>query len=199
MTFALILLAGCSNQPAKVSGADVSPATAATAAMEAYDKNTDGFLDDEELAACPPLLAAKAAYDADTDAKISTTEIESHLTTLFGSGASLTNIDGSVTLGNQPLAGATVRLKPVAWLAGALPEAEGVTDDQGSVRPTIAKELIPEKLQAAPLVYPGLYSVEITHSEKTIAARYNTATELGWEVDPSSRTGTSARFDLKSN
>jgi hypothetical protein len=64
-------------------------------------------------------------------------------------------------------------------------------------RPTIGDEHVSEKLQGVPLLYPRLYHVEITHADVTIPARYNSATELGAEVDPASRTGTSGRFELE--
>ena len=54
------------------------------------------------------------------------------------------------------------------------------------------------EFQQRPLVYAGLYSVEITHPQTQLAARYNTSTELGCYIDPAARDATSARFDLRS-
>jgi hypothetical protein len=54
-------------------------------------------------------------------------------------------------------------------------------------------------MAGAKLMFPGLYLVEITHPQVQLPARYNTATELGCELNPLSREGSSARFDLTSN
>ncbi len=190
---------GCSKRPSKVVGADVDPVSAAARAIQSLDKSGDGAVDAAELAACPPLLQSLASVDANSDGAVSVDELQKRLAALFGSGSALTNFDCTVILAGRPLGGATLKLTPVEWLADSLVPAEGVTDDQGIVRPTIGDEHLPDKLKGAPLVHPGLYRVEITHAQSTIPPRYNTATELGAEIDPSSRTGTSARFDLKSN
>jgi hypothetical protein len=39
--------------------------------------------------------------------------------------------------------------------------------------------------------------VEITHPTKKIPAKYNTSTQLGFEVHPDSHGGSHAVFDLK--
>ena len=71
-----------------------------------------------------------------------------------------------------------------------------MTDQRGSARPSIDAALLPEEFRERPLVYTGLYRVEITHPRTQIASRYNTATELGCMVDPAARGGTSAKFNL---
>lgn len=196
---ALTAMAGCSGGAAKITEASVDPATAAAAAIEQLDKNGDGSLDATEIEACPPLKGALASYDSSSDGALSEAEIEQRLTALYQSGVALANFDCTVTSGGRSLIGATVKLRPVGFLADSLLPAEGTTDEQGVARPTIGDEHIPEKLKGAPLLYPGLYHVEITHGEVTIPARYNSATELGADVDPTSRTGTSAAFALQAN
>ena len=101
-------------------------------------------------------------------------------------------------LDSRPLSAATVRFRPVDMLGDAVADAQGVTDGQGIARPTIAAELLPDELKDISLLYAGLYHVEVTHAQKMLPSRYNTATELGFEVDPKSREGSSAKFDLKS-
>ncbi len=76
--------------------------------------------------------------------------------------------------------------------------AQGVTDESGVALMALGDENLPSDLQGQPLMQPGLFHVEITHPKLALPARYNTATELGFEVDPSQRGGTSARFELKS-
>ena len=165
--------------------------------MEHYDANDDGALEPSELSSCAALAAALASFDADGDGRLGPNEIIDGLTQMYASRESLTEVTCTVTLRGRPLAGANVRLRPIEMMEDTLPAAEGVTNERGTVRPIIDSELIPEEFRQKPLMYPGLYRVEITHPQAQLASRYNTATVLGCMVDPAARGGTSARFDLK--
>jgi hypothetical protein len=192
------LFCGCSGSgPAAVRQVSVDASEASTAAMEQYDKNSDGAIDQTELVACPPLAVAIAELDANKDSKLAADEIAARIENLYGSGSALATFNGTVALGGRPLAGAQVRFVPVGFLGEGVPAAEGVTDESGAVRPALGDADLPENLKGQPLIRPGMYLVEITHPEQQIPARYNTSTELGAIVDPTSRTGLSARFDLK--
>jgi hypothetical protein len=57
----------------------------------------------------------------------------------------------------------------------------------------------PKKTVPAPYISDDHLCVVITHPTTSLPAKDNEATELGCEVNPSSRDGASARFDLKSN
>lgn len=194
----LVLAGGCnsSGTPA-VSQASVDETAASAAAMEQYDKNHDGSMDREELVACAPLAAALATFDANNDSKLSAEETSAGIAKLFGSSSALATFNGTVTLSGRPLSGARVRFVPASFLGEGLTAAEGVTDESGAFRPALADAELPKNLQGQPLIRPGLYLVEITHSEQQIPAKYNTATELGAVVDPTSRTGLASRFDLQ--
>jgi hypothetical protein len=196
-TLMLAVLFGCSQRPQRVSLPSVDGSDAAAFAMENYDANGDGALDKTELAKCPPLAVAMTTYDADGNGQLSADEIDSRVTRLYGSGAALTNVDCTVTVSGRPLRGATVKFRPVEMFGDAVKPAEGVTDEAGMARPALADEALPDELAGTALVHPGLYHVEITHPNMALPARYNTATELGFEVDPAQRGGTTARFDLK--
>lgn len=194
----LALFCGCSGSgPSAVRQASVDATEASAAAITQYDKNSDGAIDQTELAACPPLALALAELDANKDSKLTADEIAARIERLYGSGGALATFNGTVTLGGRPLLGAQVRFVPVAFLGEGVPAAQGVTDESGAVRPAVGDADLPENLKGQSLIRPGLYLVEITHPEQQIPARYNTATELGAMVDPTSRTGLAARFDLK--
>jgi len=165
--------------------------------MEQYDINHDGSIEQGESSACPPIAIDFASLDVNKDSKLSADEIAVRIEKLFGTGSALATFNGTVTLGGKPLAGARVRFVPLSILGDGVPAAEGVTNETGEVRPALGDADLPKNLQGQPLIRPGLYLVEITHSERQIPARYNTATELGAVVDPTSRTGLAARFDLK--
>ena len=188
----LPLLAGCA-EPGEVS---ISPEAAAEKAISSYDANNDGAIDAEEAASCPPLASSIRSYDADGDGRLTSDEIANRLKQLFASSSNLAEVSLTVTLDGRPLSGAIVRLRPVDFLADAIPHAEGETDDAGVVSPTIGDERLPEDFRGLPLVQHGLYHVVITHPSQKLAEHYNSASELGFEVDPTSRGGTTARFEL---
>jgi hypothetical protein len=192
-----ILLAsmmGCSSP----SNVGISPSGAAAKAMETYDTNKDGALDADEVKKCPPLAASLRNYDGNGDGKVGADEIATRLEGLLAGGSNLAGADLKVTLDGQPLSGATVKLRPAAFLGGELDVAEGVTDETGIARPTIPAEHLPAEFSNSPLVQMIPYVVEVTHPDRQLPAKYNTASELGFEVDPSARSGLSGVFDLKS-
>jgi hypothetical protein len=193
---ALIVLSGCSGG-VLVNPPDVDPQAAAAYAMEHFDSNGDGTLEPPELSKCPALIDARTSFDIDQDGRIGKDELTDGMSQMFGSQTSLTEMNSHVKLNGRPLAGAKVRLLAIEMLGETLPPAEGVTDARGSARPTIDPSLLPNEYRAKPLMYAGLYRVEITHPQTKLASRYNTASELGCFVDPAARNGTSASFDLK--
>jgi hypothetical protein len=196
--FCLTLLAGCTQGPRAVELPSVDASDVAAFAMEHYDANHDGAIDAAEMASCPPLVVALASYDVDSNGQLSVGEIEAHMTRLYGPGAALTGVDCTVAVNGRPLRGATVKFRPVEMHESSIKPAQGVTDDSGVARMAMDDKELPDDLKGARLMQPGLYHVEITHPTVTLPARYNAATELGFEVDPSERGGVSARFDLSS-
>jgi hypothetical protein len=191
-TAAAMILAGCSS-PGAVG---VDPESAAARAMELYDANKDGALDAEELKKSPSIAAAQTAYDANGDGRIETGEISQRLARLFAGKFNLAEVDITVTVDGQPLSGATVQLQPAEFVGSGMEPAKGVTDATGTVRPTIAAEQLPAEFRSSPLVQFGPYVVEVTHPERALPARYNSASELGMDVDPTSRSGLTTGFAL---
>jgi hypothetical protein len=195
-----LLIAGCTSQGVtKISKPSVDAGSAAAAVMEALDGNGDGSLDATELAKCPPLAQSITAYDTSKDGKIAADELTARWSQLVGSTSAFTTATCSVVQAGRPLAGAVVKLRPILGLADSLSSAEGTTDDRGIAQPGVPADQLPANLANTPLVFPGLYHVEITHPQSQIPARYNTVTELGWEIDPNSRTLVAPHFDLKAN
>ena len=176
--------------------AGIDPQAAAARAMELYDANGDAALDADELKKSPPLAIAVTAYDADGDGRLDANEIAQRLTRLFQSSIDLAEVTVQVTADGQTLSGAVVRLRPAEFMGPGMTSAEGTTDETGVAKPTVAEEHIPLEFRGSPLVQFGPYRVEVTHPDRQIPAKYNTASVLGFEVDPSSRNGLSARFDL---
>ena len=192
----LLAMTGCGG----FAPPSVDPALAANTAMEQFDKNGDGQLDREELAACPALLGALSEYDLSGDKQISHEELDDRLHKMYSRNIPLTAADCKVMLNGRPLGGAKVSFVPEPFLGEntTLP-AYGVTIESGMTDMAVPAEELPEELKRYKKLHVGVYRVEITHPEIDLPARYNTESELGYEVHPDNHGGSHAVFDLESN
>src|SRR6187397_2523524 len=89
---ALIAIAGCGG----IKKYMVDPVVASKAAMEQYDKNGDGLLDETELKTCPALLRALHAYDESKDKKLSADEIGAQIKDMYEQASGMTSLNCSV-------------------------------------------------------------------------------------------------------
>jgi hypothetical protein len=191
----LLVVTGCGSS---FDVTPVDPKGATEAAMEQYDKNGDGFLDLDELAACPGLLAALGEYDLNADKKISKEELGDRIENMYGRAVKLTSVDCKVTMKKKPLRGALVRFVPEEFLGkGTTITAEGTTDQLGYTDIAVPADRLPEELRRFRKTQVGVYRVEIVHPLGKIPAKYNTDTQLGFEVHPDSHGGSHAVFELK--
>jgi hypothetical protein len=175
--FALTTSVGCGG----LKEFRVDPVAASKAAVEKYDKSGDGLLDEAELKACPALLRELRFYDESKDKKLTADEIGAVIKDMYGQGAGMTALSCTVNLDGAPLSGATVRFIPESFLGPEIKEAKGVTDSAGAAALGIPPDELPKELSRHSLMRTGIYRVEITHPTKTIPAKYNTETELGFE------------------
>lgn len=173
---ALAASVGCGDKSYRVD-----PVAASKAALELYDKNGDGLLDQAELKGCPALLRELRAYDESKDKKLSADEIAAQIAAMFGQNAGMTPLSCTVNLDGFPLSGATVRFIPESFLGPEIKEAKGVTNSAGAADLGIPAEELPKELRRHNLMRVGIYRVEITHPSKKILPKYNTETELGFE------------------
>ena len=195
MAPALVATTGCSSSSSG-KAPEIDAPVASAHAMDQFDANKDGAIEISELADCPALAAALPSFDSSGDGRLEASEIAKGLEQMYASRKSLTEMTCTVTLKGRTLVGANVRLRPLEMLS-ELPPAEGVTDESGTVHPAVSADLVPTEFKHKALMYPGLYRVEITHDQSQLPGRYNTATELGCQVNPVARDGMAARFDLK--
>jgi hypothetical protein len=93
---------------------------------------------------------------------------------------------------DHPIEGAKVRVVPESFLSEAIQPGEGVTNHRG-----IAKPVTVDAPPGLPGIELGLYRVQITHDSLKIPARYNEATELGFELSPLERNRDTFEFRLK--
>jgi hypothetical protein len=184
---------GCrSGGSGDVAMPSVNPSAAAQQAIALFDKDGDGRLDQTELAASPGLSSARERYDTDADRKVSEEEIRQRLEQMYSAGAGLLEVRCAVRRAGRPLANATVRFVPEPFLGDAILSAAATTDSNGVAAPSLPADQLPENLRSAQLMQVGLYRVEIEHP--TISPSSSKA--LGFEVDPTSRDGTVAQFNL---
>jgi hypothetical protein len=189
----VLLLNGCGPlTETRVEAPQVDPRAAAAAAIEKYDKDSDGRLSDTELADCPAIKSGLARYDKDSDKHVSEDEIAQRLEQIFSLQTGLIEVQCNVTRRGQPLSGAKVQFVPESFLGESVQPAVATTDSSGHARPAISAENLPDNLRNLPVMQVGVYRVEIEHP--SIPA--GSSKPLGFEVDPTSRDGTTARFNL---
>jgi hypothetical protein len=193
VALALLAASGCSS--VTMSGVkipDVDPQAAAAEAISLYDKNSDGQLNESELAACPAIQGNRRQYDGNSDGQISQDEIAARLKQIFAAGIGLLEVRCAVTRGGSPLSGANVKFVPEPFLADALQPAAATTGPDGTASVSIAAEQLPDTLRSAQVMQAGLYRVEIEHSSLSSGGKQ----PFGFEVDPARRGGNVARFNL---
>ena len=181
-----LIVAGCARRPDIM----ISPKWHATAtgkqAIEFYDDNDDGKIDDEELRQCPGLLDLLSVGDTNSDGALSPEEISARIERYELSGFVLVPFELQIKDGGVPVVGVVVTMIPEKLVADTIEPATGVTDSVGRVIPTI------DHPDAATGVLrglrPGMYRCEISlkssQGDEKLPAEYNTASKLGFEIGP---------------
>jgi hypothetical protein len=171
---------------------NVDPQGSAAEAIGLYDKDSDGQLNETELAACPAIQSNRQQYDGNNDGQISQEEIAARLEQLYAAGIGLLEVRCAVTRGGSPLSGANVKFVPEPFLADALQTAVATTGPDGTASVSIAADELPDTLRSAQVMQAGLYRVEIEHPSLSSGGNKS----FGFEVDPARRGGNVARFNL---
>ncbi len=135
---------------------------------------------------CPGLILAN--FDTDKDGSISAAEIEERIDKWLKNGVARSNSTCVVTYRRQPMQGAKVRLIPEEFFGGAIPEAQGTSQENGSVNFDTGDGL--------PGIAPGIYKVQIEHPDVDLPAKYNVETTLGMAVDPMDAYSPAPQFHL---
>jgi hypothetical protein len=183
-TLVTLSTAACNRGPARVRPPTIDASAAGEAAIAEYDRDGDGGLSDEELAAVPALRTAKARLDIDPqDGRITAAEITHRIKTWQATRLAILPINCSVLLAGRPLRGATVTLEPETFLGDAVQPATGTTLRHGSAGLSVAKAFRPAPTAMG--VQCGFYKIRISKLQdgrESVPVRYNTETTLGIEV-----------------
>lgn len=177
----LVVIVGCSDEPAPPPRFRIDPESVAQAALTLYDKNGDGMLDAKELKASPPLrelLDNLKTHSPGHPDSLTKADISARLEEWINAPATLLPATATVSLDGKMLDGATVTFEPEAFLGASYHSHQGQTDQNGDAQ-------MDAELKDYPGIYVGLYRVRISKmiaGKETLPARYNKETELGREV-----------------
>ena len=193
----LAILAGCNSHPPGILGIVIDAQGVGEAIVQACDKNHDGLLSADELAAVPPIRDNRNWYDTDNDGLLSANEVRAGLNAIFDPKVGLLSYSCRVLHNGKPLSGAQVKFVPLPELKDVVPVASGVTDEFGAVELNLAPEARPANTPPRIAVMrAGLYLVQVTHPDSSIPDKYNANTTLGAEVSRFTTAGTGKTFRL---
>jgi hypothetical protein len=189
-----ICLAGCSTGPSRIVPPNIDPETASAAALELYDTDHDQAINKVEAVGCPGVKFQFKAYDQSGDGLITVDEFAERIRALRKHRVGLTRLQCEVQLNGRPLQDAVVLMEPESYLGSEIKAATGATNSRGIALMSISQEELPSSQQGLRAVHYGTYKVRITHPTLELPAKYNLATELGYETIIGSPT---ANFSLK--
>ena len=177
-------LTGCSSRPPTLKPPEFDAQKASLRAIQTFDADGDGQLNERELKKAPALEFALDRIDQNADKTLTVDEIEKHIgDTWIEEGAGVIRVRCQVTLDGKDLDDAEVTFEPAPFLGeGVIHGARGRTR-----RGVASLSVAPEHMvhSNARGVTPGLYLVRISKREgdkELIPSKYNTETTLGVEV-----------------
>lgn len=188
---AVFLASGCESRSTRIAVPEI-PDDLAKSIISHFDSNRDGIISENEL----PQRSMFETFDEDSDKAITETEIAKVIDDWQLMKIGLTAFSLRFHRDGQPLVNATVTLEPYEFMGTEILPASGITNSDGFVVFSVAKEHIP--IEGMNLMHCGFYRIRISkkaNGKETIASAYNTNTKLGYAVLPSTRGG--ALIDLK--
>lgn len=178
LAIALLATTGCGG-PSRIDAPEFDAAGSAQEAMSLYDADSDGFLADAELDACPAIKGAIEEIDEDGDGQVSQDEIQKRIEFFVQTRVGRQSLACLVSSkSGAPMPGVTVRFVPEPFMASVIKEATGTTKQNGMANINIADQLGG--------VQTGFYKVELSRQSRSgkesINKKYNEETILGQEV-----------------
>lgn len=187
---ALGLAVGCSKGPARLVPPSIDADAAGAAALQQYDANHDGRIAGAELDKVPALAYMLSDIRSDRTKGVTGQQIADHIRKWQATKVARTTVSPRITLNGKPLGGAKITFVPEKFLGGEIPTCTGETESNGTAVMTVPNS-------DAPGIPCGFYRVEVRSADpKLVPEKYNTATTLGAEVSPTSRSGDTFDFAL---
>jgi hypothetical protein len=185
---------GCMRGPSRIVAPGIDADGAGQDAIKTYDTNKDSKISGAELDKVPSLIQAlpnfKSTKEKGVTAADITARIKAWQATRVGRIGSVSCL---VTRAGKPVQGVEVKFVPEKFLGDNMPVCTGTTGADGYA-PISAPVSGPDD---APGIPPGFYRVELTKSDGSIPAKYNTQTIFGDEVCPDVRRMTGYNYDMK--
>jgi hypothetical protein len=182
LALATIFVSGCGQKA--LTAPIFDPETIAQQAMDEYDKNKDGKLDEAELEKCPALRGALAQIAGPDKSYIEQDDLVKRLQKFQKSHTGLSMIACRVTRGGIGVKDVTVTLIPEKFMGGTIKQASGVSNEEGEVKLMVEGESVSG-------VNLGYYRVEASlkdeQGNELLPPRFNKETVFGREV-PNDRT-----------
>jgi hypothetical protein len=190
----LLMQSGCMREPSIVVPPSINADAAGQEALKIYDTNKDSKISGAELDKVPALIKALPNLNSTKEKGVTAADITARIKawqdTKVGRMGSL---NCRVTRGGTPVAGVDVKFVPEKFLGDSMPACTGKTQQDGYA----AMSAPVNGPDEAPGVPPGFYRVEITKSDGSIPAKYNTQTIFGEEVAPDVRGRVGFNYDIK--
>lgn len=174
-----LLVTACSRLPKGPERPDFDPAGSARQALDQYDTNKDGSIDDKEAQKAPGILSAFTRIDVDQNQALDENEIATRIRYYKSASTIVAGGNIRVKFRGAPLAGATITLEPESFLGKAFQTCTGVTGSGGVATLSGTTE------SKFPGIYLGLYRMRVSlvhNGKEMIPAKYNTETTLGYEA-----------------
>ena len=175
---------GCSHSAARLEQPKYR-SDSGKAAVEQFDRNSDGAIAVSELEASPALKIALPRIDYDHDGSVKADEINRAVSAWVNTRVASMPVMATISLDGRPLSGADVTLEPERFLGEFVQLAYGKTDSEGFTTLSCSNSPVHG-------VQLGWYRVIVSKKNgerETISERFNSKTELGLEVTPENAMG----------
>ncbi len=177
LALAAVFVSGCGPKTIEIPKFD--PDTIAQQAMDAYDRNKDGKLDEAELETCPALRSALSQIAGPEKNYITQDDLVKRLEKFQKSHTGLSLVTCQVTRGGKGVKDVTVTFIPEKFMGGTIKQAAGVSDEDGDVKLMSDGESVSG-------VNLGYYRIEVSlkdeQGNELLPPKFNKETIFGVEV-----------------
>jgi hypothetical protein len=189
---------GCMRGPSRVYAPKIDAEAAGPEAIKMYDTNKDSKISGAELDKVPAFAQAQtlANFKSTKEKGVTAADITARIKAWQATNVGrIGGVNVLVTRAGKPVADVDVKFIPEKFLGESMQSqvCTGKTGQDGYAAIS-APVSGPEDVPGVP---PGYFRVELTKSDGSIPAKYNTQTIFGDEVAPDVRRITGYTYDMK--